>query len=494
MAGKGWFGLPLFGQSPREERVSCTLSGGGSRASFHLGALDYLYRHDERFAPTAFVGASAGAIVASALAQASDREGQRAYLKRLSSIWLSMKAPGDMFTPRPWYRRLQSEGPGWLEVVSPPPRPTPPREPRVLPGILPFFRAATREEEPTRPDTPSDPLELALTPDEEVRSDWSLAALSGLASHLGRLPRIGSDLNTIWHGVEQSRSMYRPGPVLAQLLDPETFDPARVATSGVTLRIAMVALESGELRYMTQAGCLVDRADRPVDDDEHDLKVGVLASCAIPAVFRPVPIGEETYVDGGARENLPAELAIGQLGAGRNYVISSQALGVPRRPNMADADIFTVVMRSTEILIDEAGRDEVAYAHSAGAVVIHPEIGVHDSMTVHPGLLAINRDYGWLRAAERHLGLSESVEALHRIIITLRMDIVALEEKVLAADEPAAEDLAALRSAKLQLRDAVVADSSTPLPAGARTWWTTWERHREEPAVEPPWLPLPPLG
>ena len=66
MADKGWFGLPLFGRSPRPEVVSCTLSGGGSRAGFQLGALDYLYRHDEAFAPSVFVGASAGAILAAA--------------------------------------------------------------------------------------------------------------------------------------------------------------------------------------------------------------------------------------------------------------------------------------------------------------------------------------------------------------------------------------------------------------------------------------------
>ncbi|MFZ1647924.1 MAG: patatin-like phospholipase family protein, partial [Gemmiger qucibialis] len=144
---------------------------------------------------------------------------------------------------------------------------------------------------------------------------------------------------------------------------------------------------SGELRFMTESGSLVDRTNTSVDDTDHDLAVGVLASCAIPAVFRPVPIGSETYVDGGARENIPAELAIGQMGAARNYVISSQAMGVPRRPSMAAADVFSVVMRSTEILIDEAGRDEMAYAHSAGAVVVFPEFSVHDSMTVHPGLM-----------------------------------------------------------------------------------------------------------
>ena len=260
----------------------------------------------------------------------------------------------------------------------------------------------------------------------------------------------------------------------------------------MTLRLAMVALESGELRFMTESGSLVDRTNIPVDGTDHDLAVGVLASCAIPAVFRPVPIGNETYVDGGARENVPAELAIGHLGAARNYVISTQSLGVPRRPSMATADVFSVVMRSTEILIDEAGRDEMAYAHSAGAVVVFPEFSVHDSMTVHPGLMSINRDYGWLRAAEQHLDLDESAEALHRRIIALRTRIVRLEEQLLEAPEPSRRQFLALNSAKVELRDAVRSTHGTPLPEGAELWWTTWERHPAAPAMDPPWMPLAP--
>lgn len=490
MAVKGRFTIPFLTQDHREETVACVLSGGGSRASFQLGALGYLYRHDESFNPTVFVGTSAGSIVASVLAQDAHREAQLDYLRRLTALWSDLATPDDMFTPRPWYERLQEEGPGWLTMVNPP-RPAPkPRTP-----LLPFLR---QPDQSTGPDDTSDatksPLELALMPDEEVRSEWSLAALSGLAGNVGRLPRIGSDLNTIWQGLERTRSLYRPGPMLGRLLEPATFDPARVRLSGATLRIAMVALESGELRYMTEAGSFVDRQNRPLGDTAHDLAVGVLASCSIPAVFRPVPIGDETYVDGGARENLPAELALDHLGVDRTYVISSQSLGVQRRASMANADLFTVVMRSTEILIDEAGRDELAYAEASGATVIYPELGVHDAMVVHPGLIAINMAYGWFRAAEQHLGMDDGAVAQHRHIIDLRIRILDLEQRFLDLEAPTGRDLMVLRSAKVELRDAVRGAHTTPLPDGAEHWWTQWERHPEPPTMQPPWMPMPAKG
>ncbi len=489
MAGKGWFGLPFFSLNPRPEVVSCVLSGGGSRLSFQLGALEYLYEHDEQFRPTIFVGTSAGSILASNLAQSTDRVEQIEYLRMLRRIWDEMQKPDDMFTPRPWFARLTTEGPQWLEMVKPL-RADPKPVARPRPSLLPFLR--TSPASPATPDDPPElnPLELALTADsdEPVRSEWSLAILSTIASHLSRLPRMGSDLTSIAHGMETTKSLYRPGPVLVELLHEETFAPARAAASGAVLRIAMVALESGELRYMTEQGRIVDRDNEPIDDEAHDLTIGVLASCAIPAVFRPVPIGDETYVDGGARENLPAELAIGHLGAARNYIVSSQSSGVQRRASMADADLINVVMRSTEILIDEAGRDELAYAHSAGSIVIYPELSVHDSMTVDPALISINEAYGWLRAAETHLDLDDDASARHKRIIQARLRCLQAERDYLAEDEPERRRLLTLRSAKTELRDAVRSAHGVPLPPGAENWWRTWEPSAERIELDPPWL------
>ena len=478
MARGGWFGIPFFEPQPAP-LTACVLSGGGARASFQIGALDYLYAHDPQFTPDMFVGTSAGAILAAGLAQHAERDGQIEFLRQIDGLWSGMRGPEDMFVPRPWLARLLAEAPSWRELmqagrpVEPPAR-----------SWLPLLR---KRSGPKDPETPEDPVEEALTPDPELRSETSLGLLAQLAGSLGKISRLGGDLIAVRAGLEQSRSLYRPGPVLAKLLKTEVFDPRRVAGSGLQLRIAMVALETGELHYMRQDGALVNRQDQVIDRGPHNLTRGVLASCAIPGVFRPVPIGAETYVDGGARENLPAEMAMGHLGAGRTYVVSSQTDGVPRRSSMAGADIFQVVMRATEILMDEAGRDETAYAHSAGAIVIAPGVEVHDAMSVHPGLVRIHRDHGWSRAAAVVTGAGQEAHDRLNRVTELRIEGLRREQDWLAAPEDR-RSLLKLQSAKLELRDALARCASGLLPDEAQSWWSEFEKHPEPPAVAVPWV------
>lgn len=479
MARSGWLGLQLPRLTNRPRTVATVLSGGGARASFQIGALQYLYDHEPDFTPSMFVGCSAGSILAAGLSQYGDRAAQRQFVEQVHGIWTRMKTSDDMFTARPWLQRLQAQAPTLMDLVRSAGQSARP--------IIPFWRSHVVEEEPlSSPASPTDPLELALTPDEDLPSEWSLGMVAGLAGHLGKLPRLGTELSSIRQGFENTRSMYRPGPMLAELLDPEVFEPERVARSGNLLRIAMVALESGELRYMRGDGVITDRDDVPIDDVRHHLTTGVLASCSIPAVFRPVPLGDETYVDGGARENLPAELTIGHLKPDRSYVISSTVLGVKPRRSMADADIIAVVLRSTEILIDEAVRDETAYAHSAGAVVIQPLIEIHDAMTVRQGLIAINIDYGWARAALTVQEAEPEVGELVETVFSTRLRGYYLERKLLRSPGDVSTKLR-LMSAKRDLKEVVGKAPAQVLPEGADRWWAQWEPHAEEVPGPPFW-------
>lgn len=478
MARTGWLGLQLPRLTNRPRSVAAVLSGGGSRASFQIGALAHLYDHEPDFTPSMFVGSSAGAILAAGLAQYADRDRQRDFVEQVHGIWTAMKTSDDMFTPRPWLERLQAQAPTLLDLVR--------SAGQTARPVLPFWRSHS-EEVPVSPPSPVDPLELALTPDVEEASEWSLEIVAQLAGLLGKLPRLGTELNSIRQGFEKTRSMYRPGPMLADLLDPEVFDPARVEGSGNLLRVAIVGLETGQLRYMRDDGVITDRDDVPIDEVRHHLTTGVLASCSIPGVFRPVPLGGETYVDGGARENLPAELAIGHLRADRSYIISSTIMGVPPRRSMADADIIAVVMRATEILIDESVRDELAYAHSAGAVVIQPLTDIHDAMTVRPGLIAMNIDYGWARAALTVQEAEADVVDLVEEVFATRLRAYRLERRLIRTPGDVSTKLR-LMSAKRDLKEVVGRVPAEVLPRDAGLWWARWEAHAEGPTEPAFWV------
>lgn len=458
----GWFELPNFSLRPKPEVVSCTLSGGGSRASFQIGALSYLYEHDPEFRPTQFVGTSAGAILAAGLSQYATTQEQAAWVDVFGDIWLGMQHADDMFTPREWYRKLQDEGPEWARIVQP-------SEPTTTKWTLtkPHANQAL-------PDPVDDPVEAALAPDSELQPmEWSLHDVATIASNLGKLPRIGSDLSAIWAGLESTKSMYRPGPILKQLLNEDVFQAKRVRESGMTLRIALVALESGELHFMDEHGHLMDRSGRIFDDVERDLVLGILASCSIPGVFRAVPVGAETYVDGGTRENAPIELAMTALVGSRHYLISSQSNGVRKRASMIEASMFDVIMRSAEILIDEAGRDEAQWARTRQALVIDPSVDVHDVMTVEPALMQIFRDHGWIRAAEEVSGADQAVRAQHDKIIRKRVECASLERAYVA--EPNNKAKAEITNAKLALKRLLASAESSLLPPGADSWWAKFE-------------------
>ena len=125
-------------------------------------------------------------------------------------------------------------------------------------------------------------------------------------------------LRAVWLGLRGSRDVYRRrwlgalGTVLARRASLYNaaplrailaghIDPARVAGSPIRLRIGYVDLLSG--RYRT-AG------------NEHPTLVdAVLASCALPLIFPPVPLGDgnELAVDGGLRSATPLADALAAL-------------------------------------------------------------------------------------------------------------------------------------------------------------------------------------
>jgi predicted acylesterase/phospholipase RssA len=428
-----------------------------------------------------------------------------------------------MFVPLDWYATLRERGPEWVAAFSR-------RQQRQRPLGRTFSRVASRTDprpevqyaalaEPFSTSTapvstsPADAATAEDGPDgrtsavrsrlrtigvrtrpvEDRPEDEGAWGSLGVVEFLGALREVGRarpDLEVILRGAERERSMYRLGPVVEQLLDPEVFHPTRVAGSGMVLRVAVVSLESGELRYVTETGALLDRHGDPAGGEPVDLVDAVRASCAIPAVLPPIRLGDEHYVDGGVRETLPAEVAIEQLGVTRCYAVVASPPGVPPEESYADKDMLSIVLRATAgIMSDEGLHDEVAWARRAGAVVIQPELDVHDVLTIDPGLTAISMDYGYMRAAEAVLGATAREAELTREVISLRKEIWQVETDLLgpAAPEALPPDLTELAALKSELRALVDRAPLSHLPPGARGWWRTFEAHPFDVEAEPDW-------
>ncbi|MDR0284053.1 MAG: patatin-like phospholipase family protein [Propionibacteriaceae bacterium] len=425
------------------------LSGGGSRASFQIGALRYLYdvRH---IAPTSIVGTSAGSIVGAMLAQSLDPVIQSEQLRVLENFWLAMTGPEEMYAEQTWFRRLREQWDDLSEVL---PEPAPTAEAFVDPDTADPERAVKEA--------------LEYDPSTEG-SDFSLSVAWQLLGSLPRLGRVGAGLASTLRGAERAASAYRPGPIVHRLLFESGFRAQAVRDSGVQLRLAIVGLGSGALRYIRQDGLIVDTDDQPVEPTPFDLSLGVWASCAIPGVFRPIKLGNELYVDGGVRETVPVEMAVEQLGVTRPYVIVSTPPDLAL-PDFEPRDMVSIMMRSFSILMDETVRDEVVWARRAGATVIDPRIEVHGSLTVDRGLLRINRDYGWMRAAEELTGAEDSpVDE----IIEARLELYRL-----VGDHSAPAK--AVRAARKHLRRLLVDADPALLPDGTDDWPDETPAHPE---------------
>lgn len=505
MSRRAWFGLPaLLSRSRQESGVEpvpqgLVLSGGGSRAAFEIGALRYLYERTS-FAPTTITATSAGAILGALLAQWPDRERQQQSLHQIEQLWLGMQRQADMFTERNWFAMLRREGPEWLKLVpwSSVGQPNHNRSTRGRGRASRTESTAAQElaegaaDDLGEVDPQQAVLAMALADESAEALSWSPSMMLHLVNTIPRIGRAGADLAAALNAAERSRSLYRPGPLVTQLLSPELFQASRIAGSGVRLRVAMVGLDSGELRYMREDGVLVDRADQPINDDHFDVSLGVLASCSMPGVFKPVEMDDEWYVDGGVRENIPLEIGIERLGMVKPYVIVAGAPGVPPA-DFASRDVVSIMLRVGLIQADESDRDEVAYARSVGAVVIEPELPLHDGMTVDPGLLAIDRDYGWLRAAEAVTQADEVVQRLHAEIIGTRLTAWQLETGLLAraqtqpadpplliaakADSAPPDDLEELTRLKAHIRSLLSQADPALLPDHSERWWTGFEAH-----------------
>ncbi|HZJ25723.1 MAG TPA: patatin-like phospholipase family protein [Acidimicrobiia bacterium] len=411
--------------------VAVAVSGGGSQGSFETGALRYLY--DElNVRPSILCGSSVGAIIAAKLAEGDDPETGRRAIDDLEAIWRGLRGNEDMWLPEPWLDKL-----------------------RVHTAWATSMRDRAGEHGTTGSQT--------------------RVVLRMLGEIVRNPPEADGTLDALRQAL-RAKSLLRMDPVREILA--ERINPALIEQSGIALRIGAVSLESGALRYITETGAMCARDGTPLDVDPVPLRDAVLASASIPVIFPPTELAGEHYVDGGAREILPLELAITNLGARHIFAVVASTPGVDEIQDIGDRGLLDIARRvASDIGPDETLRKEMHPPRGWGRRVtfIAPELDVHDALTIDPVLISASLDYGYMRAADVLLGLDPKAARLSREIARARMRIREAEGPVVGfdadpPDEPSEEVVAAeiidVQTARLTELVAARRAAGAPLPPG----------------------------
>lgn len=364
-----------------DRKVGLAISGGGSLGSFEAGALRFLYDHLE-VAPTAITGNSAGALNAAKLAHGDD-PAPRA-IDDVERIWRSMRVNSDMWEPEPWLERIMASA-QWASAI------------RAHPGHTGQSAGAMR------------------------------VAVRVLNSFVRRPAETDGAIDAVRDALKaQALLSLKP---IASLIEQE-LDIDRIRSSGIALRVGAVALESGELRYIGEDGALYARSGAPLDLPKVSLADGVLASASIPVAFPPIALGDEHYVDGGAREILPLQVLVENLGVDRAIAISAGSPAIEPSSSFAARGIFDIVRRVTsEIGPNETLRKELSPpgGWSESVRLIIPDLEVHDTMTIDPALIAVSFDYGWMHAADTLLDLDAPSRRLTAELTETRIQLRRLD-------------------------------------------------------------------
>jgi len=145
-------------------------------------------------------------------------------------------------------------------------------------------------------------------------------------------------LHALWGGSAlDSRPLHR---TVRQGLDRDA-----LVASGRKLRVGSVNLRGDYRVFREDEECIVD---------------AVLASSAVPALFIPIEIDEQTWVDGAIREDTPIKAAI-DLGADEVDVIVTSPKGTRLTP-IDDPTGWDVLMRAIDIMADEVMEADIQIA------------------------------------------------------------------------------------------------------------------------------------
>jgi NTE family protein len=460
------------------------LAGGGTKGSFEVGALQYLIG-TERIIPDVITATSAGAVAAAVLAQARTFDEFAQRVQEVEDDILAMTRTEQVFGEQSWLRALEGTAlSGQIRLAL-----TRGTRPMAPPLEIAGIEASMSLAPPPPVEEPRSPKRAA----KKVRRQRRRRAQRLLAGASLRLPKARRKLRTSGNAVLNlrplSEAIRHGGP---SGIHP--VNPSLIARPGLQLRLAVTALRAGVLRYVTEDGTLVQedavtpvagKAGGPVD-----LVDGVIASASVPLVFPPRPLADDDYVDGGVLQLVPVRAAV-QLGAGRIIAVLAMPLRIERddRAYVNDTAVNVGLRALGAIAMADRQRENLGVALPVGATLatIDPVIDVVGFFEIEPGLLRINKDYGWLRAADVMADgcptLLADMEADTHRLVTARLQAWHLEETLWDGDrictDADAGTVSLLRELKRQVHDIVDQRKQLgfPVPDGCEAWWTGYEVH-----------------
>lgn len=451
------------------ETTAFVLAGGGAKGAFEAGALLYLVE-EQGIVPDILTATSAGSVCAAVLAQARTHEEMVMRARELRQDLLALTRADVVFGKQPWVAALD--------------------------GTV-FGRAIDRlVVERTRPPVPGGTQRRVHRPARSAGVGRWLEVATDVARALTRLRHVRAGLRG------RTGSLLTLDPLAAALTPTPAgrdvrrvaglapIDPALVARPGLELRLAVVALGAGALRYVSGQGRLVEADARtPVPGKGGgpvDLVEAVVASASVPMIFPPRPMADDVYVDGGVVCNVPVEAAA-NLGARRIFAVLAVPLEQPPDPtDFTRASGVSVFLRSVgAIAFAERQRADLRPPVPPGTdvTVIDPRVDVVGPFEVSPGLMRLDMDYGWMRAADVLADVDHSTRrqaaAATDAVAEARTQAWHREEAIWSAGWASVDDLATLATVKVAVRDAVLDRKGLglPTPDGAEQWWTGYEAH-----------------
>ena len=480
--------------NPPDGLTAFVLAGGGTKGSFEVGALHYLVGV-EGIVPQIVTATSAGAVVAIVLAQGRTLPELTQRVDEIENDVLAMTSPERVFGKQDWLAALDGTALG--RAISS----------GITEGHGPPFPLRRRADEPSSvaAPAPSPPPRGIGRQDRRARrrKRHMLRLLAGAGP---RLPQCGAAFGPA--AVRSSTSYRWPRPSVpartASVRSTPRSSHGRACNSASPSR----RLRAGVLRYVTEDGTIVEAdASTPAPGEAAgpvDLVDAVIASASVPLVFRPRPMADDDYVDGGVIEIVPVGAAV-RLGAKRIIAVVAVPLGLPRdERDYAAAPAGSIGLRALGMIgIADRQRANLGAPLPEGTLLttIDPVVDVVGLFEVEPGLLRINRDYGWLRAAdalaEGDPDLLADVAASTHSLVEARCESWRLEEeawKGARSEEVATAGMLSLvREQKERVRAAVEHRKQLgfPVPAGCEAWWSEFEVHARP---RPPHLPPGPAG